>query len=133
MSFVHRKHHTPYEKLGWAGLGWAGLGWAGLGWDFHWTTRLRCAALRCCFCIQVTKSKTNKTGYQVVLKFYLSQHTRYILLMNSLIHFFHCGKLTLIPSSLLRRGGRPPPKKGGLSPPFLALLYVPPLYIPLFF
>ena len=41
------------------------------------------------------RSKTNKTGYQVVFRFYLSQHVRDIVLMNSLIHFFNCGKLTL--------------------------------------
>ena len=47
----------------------------------------------------MTKSKTNKTGYQVVLKFYLSHHTRDIVLMNSLIQFLNCGKLTIIGGS----------------------------------
>ena len=47
----------------------------------------------------MTKSNTHKAGYQVVLKFYFSQHTRDIELMNSLIPFFNCGKLTLIGGS----------------------------------
>lgn len=52
-----------------------------------------------CFYIQLTKSKTHKTGFQVVLRFFITQHTRDIELMNSLIHFFNCGRV-------IRAGGK---------------------------
>lgn len=54
---------------------------------------------RGCFYIQLTKSKTHKTGFQVVLRFFITQHTRDIELMNSLIHLFNCGRV-------IRTGGK---------------------------
>lgn len=48
-----------------------------------------------CFFVNVTKSKTYKIGFQVLLRFQLVQHSRDELLMRSLVDYFKCGKFSL--------------------------------------
>jgi hypothetical protein len=45
-----------------------------------------------CFFIETKKSSAYKTGFQVSLIFQLTQHSRDITLMESLIKFWDCGK-----------------------------------------
>lgn len=47
-----------------------------------------------CFACVIIKSKAYKTGYQVQLKFILTQHSRDIQLMKNLVNYFGCGTLT---------------------------------------
>ncbi len=44
-----------------------------------------------CFFIDVFSSKTHKVGFQVKLKFQLTQHIRDVQLMNSLVEYLGCG------------------------------------------
>jgi hypothetical protein len=44
-----------------------------------------------CFNINVTKSSTNKSGYQVQLKFQITQHARDSELLKSLVPYLGCG------------------------------------------
>lgn len=44
-----------------------------------------------CFYIDIFKSKTHSAGYQVKLKFLISQHSRDYELMNSLVNYLDCG------------------------------------------
>ncbi len=46
-----------------------------------------------CFFVDIFPSKTYKAGYQVKLKFQLTQHKRDEQLMKSLIEYFDCGNL----------------------------------------
>jgi len=46
-----------------------------------------------CFFVDIFTSKTYKAGYQVKLKFQLTQHKRDEQLMKSLIEYFDCGNL----------------------------------------
>jgi hypothetical protein len=46
-----------------------------------------------CFFVDVFKSKTYKTGYQVKLKFQISQHSRDIQLMNNIVKYLGSGNL----------------------------------------
>lgn len=46
-----------------------------------------------CFLLDIFKSKTHNIGYQVRLKFQVTQHSRDIVLMNSLIKYLDCGVL----------------------------------------
>ena len=46
-----------------------------------------------CFSITIKKSKTVKTGFQVQLRFKLTQHSKDELLMKSLITYFGCGQV----------------------------------------
>jgi len=48
--------------------------------------------VRGCFFIRIPKSKTNKTGSQVQVRFTLTQHARDEQLMQNLIDYFGCGK-----------------------------------------
>lgn len=50
-----------------------------------------------CFYININKSATYKSGFQVLLRFHLVQHSRDKLLMKSLVDFFKCGKYYLPP------------------------------------
>jgi hypothetical protein len=43
------------------------------------------------FYVGIQQSKAYKTGYQVSLRYWLTQHSRDTLLMNSLKQFFNCG------------------------------------------
>ena len=45
-----------------------------------------------CFFINIRKSATHKSGFQVLLRFQLVQHSRDELLMKSLVDYFKCGK-----------------------------------------
>ena len=44
-----------------------------------------------CFFVDISKSKTNHLGYQVKLKFIITQHYRDYQLINSLIKYLDCG------------------------------------------
>jgi len=46
-----------------------------------------------CFFIDIINSKTHKVGYQIKLKFQITQHSRDLELMNTLIKFLDCGNL----------------------------------------
>jgi hypothetical protein len=46
-----------------------------------------------CFFVDLIKSKTHKAGYQVKLKFQITQHSRDLQLMNNLVKYLDCGKL----------------------------------------
>ena len=48
-----------------------------------------------CFSIRITKSLTLKTGYQVQLRFNVTQHSIDKVFMNSLVAFWGCGKVFL--------------------------------------
>ena len=50
-----------------------------------------------CFIVNTSKSKT-KIGLAVTLKFNITQHTRDLALLNSLIKFFGCGLIKLRPT-----------------------------------
>jgi hypothetical protein len=43
--------------------------------------------------VDIFKSKTHNIGYQIRLKFQVTQHSRDILLMNSFIKYLGCGVL----------------------------------------
>jgi len=45
------------------------------------------------FFVAIIKSKTKKRGYQVCLKFSITQHTRDAELMRSFIEYLGCGRL----------------------------------------
>ena len=47
-----------------------------------------------CFLVVVKKSPTNSIGFQVLLVFQLTQHSRDELLMKSLIEYLQCGYIT---------------------------------------
>uniref|UniRef100_UPI0023F45F0A homing endonuclease n=1 Tax=Leptographium procerum TaxID=100367 RepID=UPI0023F45F0A len=46
-----------------------------------------------CFSVNVTKSSTVKIGYQVQLRYSLTQHSKDKILMGSLVNFWGCGKV----------------------------------------
>jgi hypothetical protein len=46
-----------------------------------------------CFFVNITKSNTHSLGYQVTLKFQLTQHSRDLQLMMNLVEYFNCGIL----------------------------------------
>jgi hypothetical protein len=46
-----------------------------------------------CFEVKIYKSKTHKTGYQVSLRFSISQHQRDIKLMDLIKNYLECGKI----------------------------------------
>ena len=48
-----------------------------------------------CFSIRITKSLTTKTGFQVQLRFQITQHIIDKTFMNSLINFWDCGQVFL--------------------------------------
>jgi len=48
-----------------------------------------------CFSIKITKSSTVKTGFQVQLRFNITQHSIDKVFMNSLTNFWGCGKVFL--------------------------------------
>ena len=48
-----------------------------------------------CFSIKITKSLTTKTGYQVQLRYQITQHSIDKVFMNSLVNFWGCGKVFL--------------------------------------
>lgn len=48
-----------------------------------------------CFSIRITKSSTTKTGFQVQLRFNITQHSIDKILMNSFGNFWGCGKVFL--------------------------------------
>lgn len=43
--------------------------------------------------IRISKSKTTSSGFQVLLKFSLTQHSRDELLMKSLVEYLDCGNI----------------------------------------
>jgi len=45
------------------------------------------------FFVNITKSNTHSPGYQVRLRFQLTQHCRDEQLMKSLVEYFDCGNL----------------------------------------
>lgn len=51
-----------------------------------------------CFFIDIYKSKTNKIGSAVRLKFLIGQHVRDIDIMKSLPDYLGCGRYTLAPA-----------------------------------
>lgn len=48
-----------------------------------------------CFSIRITKSSTAKTGWQVQLRYNITQHSIDKVFMNSLVKFWGCGKVFL--------------------------------------
>nr|YP_009517159.1 LAGLIDADG homing endonuclease [Blastosporella zonata]AYE93119.1 LAGLIDADG homing endonuclease [Blastosporella zonata] len=46
-----------------------------------------------CFMVDINKSKSNKIGQSVNLRFVISQHKKDVLLMLSLINFLNCGQI----------------------------------------
>ena len=48
-----------------------------------------------CFSIRITKSLTMKTGFQVQLRFQITQHSIDKVFMESLVNFWGCGKVFL--------------------------------------
>jgi hypothetical protein len=46
-----------------------------------------------CFFIDIMNSKTHKVGYRVKLKFQITQHSRDLELMNTLLKWLDCGNL----------------------------------------
>ena len=48
-----------------------------------------------CFSIRITKSSTVKTGWQVQLRYNITQHSIDKVFMNSLVKFWGCGKVFL--------------------------------------
>ena len=51
-----------------------------------------------CFFVDIFKSKTHKIGYQIKLKFQITQNIRDIALMKKIQTFFNCGNLQIIES-----------------------------------
>ncbi len=47
----------------------------------------------CCFFIYITDSKANKTGYQISLKFTLTQHNRDLYLISKIKEYLACGQI----------------------------------------
>lgn len=47
-----------------------------------------------CFYIRIFKSKTTKSGEAIQLKFIVTQHSRDIVLMQSLVKYFSCGSVS---------------------------------------
>lgn len=47
-----------------------------------------------CFNINIIKTQSNKTGYQVKARFILTQHSRDIELMQNLLEYIECGNLS---------------------------------------
>lgn len=48
-----------------------------------------------CFYVQILKSKTHKTGYQVILRFIIAQHIRDLQLLSSFIQYLGCGLISI--------------------------------------
>jgi LAGLIDADG endonuclease len=48
-----------------------------------------------CFFVDIFKSKTHKVGYQVKLKFQITQHSRDIQLMNNIVKYLGSGTLII--------------------------------------
>lgn len=46
-----------------------------------------------CFYVSISKSSFTKTGFTVVLRFQIAQHSRDIILMKSLITYLGCGRV----------------------------------------
>ena len=46
-----------------------------------------------CFVINIRKSKTHRLGFQIQLRFKLSQHCKDEILIKSLIEYFNCGSI----------------------------------------
>lgn len=44
-----------------------------------------------CFFVEISKSNTRKVGFQVRVRFHITQHSRDYLLMNSLVDYLNCG------------------------------------------
>jgi len=61
--------------------------------DPHWMVGFTDA--EGCFSIRITKSLTTKTGYQVQLRYQITQHSIDKVFMNSLANFWGCGKVFL--------------------------------------
>nr|YP_010963385.1 NADH dehydrogenase subunit 2 [Raffaelea arxii]WNK75974.1 NADH dehydrogenase subunit 2 [Raffaelea arxii] len=59
--------------------------------DPHWVVGFSDA--EGCFSIRVTKPSTVKTGYQVQLRYQITQHSIDKIFMNSLVKFWDCGKV----------------------------------------
>jgi len=59
--------------------------------DPHWMVGFTDA--EGCFSIKITKSLTIKTGYQVQLRYQITQHSIDKVFMNSLTNFWGCGKV----------------------------------------
>lgn len=59
--------------------------------DPHWLAGFT-SAEGCLEC-ETRKSKTHKIGYQILLRFRISQHSRDAELINSLIKYLNCGKV----------------------------------------
>ena len=50
------------------------------------------AAGEACFFVDIKESKTHSSGFQVLLRFQVTQHSRDELLMRSLVDYLGCGK-----------------------------------------
>ena len=50
------------------------------------------------FDIRITQSKTHSIGYQVQLRFRVTQHNRDLSLLIDLVNFFNCGQIEQIDS-----------------------------------
>jgi len=61
--------------------------------DPHWMVGFTDA--EGCYSIRITKSLTTKTGYQVQLRYQITQHSIDKVFMNSLANFWGCGKVFL--------------------------------------
>lgn len=48
-----------------------------------------------CFRVVVSKSRTSKLGWEVKLRFYITQHTRDKQLMESLVSYLKCGRFVI--------------------------------------
>lgn len=59
----------------------------------HWMIGF--TAAEGCFSIRITKSSTTKIGYQVQLRYQVTQHSIDKVFMNSLVNFWGCGKVFL--------------------------------------
>lgn len=62
----------------------------------HWLQGFTCG--EGCFLIKVSKSKGSRLGFGVQLIFQLTQHSRDIELMESLVTFFGCGRIVQDPN-----------------------------------
>ena len=68
-----------------------GLGSPPLGGDPHWLVGFTEA--EGCFSVIINESSTIKTGFQIQLRFKLTQHIKDENLMKSLVEFLNCGKV----------------------------------------
>jgi hypothetical protein len=61
-------------------------------YDPSWLVGFIDAVRSGCFFVNIRKASGYKTGFQIVLKFQVTQHTRDKLLLQNIVNFLNCGR-----------------------------------------